>query len=68
LTRRELEVARLVGAGRRTREVAEALRVSPRTIEVHLSRIYRKLEIGSRAELARLMAVRVSTDARTQTS
>ncbi|SOD87000.1 helix-turn-helix transcriptional regulator [Streptomyces sp. Ag109_G2-15] len=67
LTRRELEVARLVGTGRRTREVAETLRVSPRTIEVHLSRIYRKLEIGSRAELARLMAVRVSTDARTQT-
>ncbi|TGN78000.1 helix-turn-helix transcriptional regulator [Streptomyces bauhiniae] len=68
LTRRELEVARLVGAGRRTREVAETLRVSPRTIEVHLSRIYRKLEIGSRAELARLMAVRISTDARTQAS
>lgn len=68
LTRRELEVARLVGTGRRTREVAETLRVSPRTIEVHLSRVYRKLEIGSRAELARLMAVRVSTDARTQTS
>lgn len=67
LTRRELEVARLVGTGRRTREVAETLRVSPRTIEVHLSRIYRKLDIGSRAELARLMAVRVSTDARTQT-
>ncbi|MFE1837724.1 helix-turn-helix transcriptional regulator [Streptomyces sviceus] len=68
LTRRELEVARLVGTGRRTREVAETLRVSPRTIEVHLSRIYRKLEIGSRAELARLMAVRISTDAPAQTS
>ncbi|WP_406145816.1 AAA family ATPase [Streptomyces sp. NBC_01012] len=64
LTRRELEVARLVGTGRRTREVAEKLRVSPRTIEVHLARIYRKLEIGSRAELAGLMAVRISTDAR----
>ncbi|MGQ4514573.1 AAA family ATPase [Streptomyces sp. DW26H14] len=64
LTRRELEVARLAGAGRRTREVAETLRVSPRTIEVHLARIYRKLGIGSRAELAGLMAVRISTDAR----
>ncbi|MFD5543970.1 LuxR C-terminal-related transcriptional regulator, partial [Streptomyces sp. NPDC127079] len=64
LTRRELEVARLVGTGRRTREVAGALKVSPRTIEVHLSRIYRKLGIGSRAELARLMAVRAFTDAR----
>ncbi|MBD0711697.1 MULTISPECIES: helix-turn-helix transcriptional regulator [unclassified Streptomyces] len=64
LTRRELEVAHLVGTGRRTREVAEKLRVSPRTVEVHLARIYRKLEIGSRAELAGLMAVRISTDAR----
>ncbi|MFC8596354.1 helix-turn-helix transcriptional regulator [Streptomyces atroolivaceus] len=65
LTDREREVARFAGTGRRTREIAEALRLSPRTVEVHLSRIYRKLEIGSRAELARLMAVRISTDART---
>ena len=42
MTLRELEVARLVGTGRRTRDVAGALKVSPRTIEVHLSRIYRK--------------------------
>ncbi|MFD9033650.1 helix-turn-helix transcriptional regulator [Streptomyces sp. NPDC059567] len=65
LTEREREVARVAGTGRRTREIAEALGLSPRTVEVHLSRIYRKLEIGSRAELARLMAVRISTDART---
>lgn len=63
LTEREREVAREAGTGRRTREIAEALGLSPRTVEVHLSRIYRKLEIGSRAELARLMAVRISTDA-----
>ncbi|WP_030694121.1 LuxR family transcriptional regulator [Streptomyces globisporus] len=65
LTGREREVAREAGTGRRTREIAEALGLSPRTVEVHLSRIYRKLEIGSRAELARLMAVRISTDATT---
>jgi DNA-binding NarL/FixJ family response regulator len=65
LTQRELEVARFAGTGQRTREIAEALKVSPRTVEVHLSRIYRKLEIGSRAELARLMAVRISTDVST---
>ncbi|RZD54730.1 hypothetical protein C0Q59_29545 [Streptomyces albidoflavus] len=63
LTEREREVARVAGTGRRTREIAEELGLSPRTVEVHLSRIYRKLEIGSRAELARLMAVRISTDA-----
>ncbi|MFJ9891621.1 helix-turn-helix transcriptional regulator [Streptomyces sp. NPDC091287] len=65
LTEREREVARAAGTGRRTREIAEALGLSPRTVEAHLSRIYRKLEIGSRAELARLMAVRISTDALT---
>ncbi|MER6100680.1 AAA family ATPase [Streptomyces sp. NPDC001728] len=65
LTGREREVAREAGTGRRTREIAEALGLSPRTVEVHLSRIYRKLEIGSRAELARLMAVRISTDVAT---
>ncbi|MFI6937471.1 AAA family ATPase [Streptomyces sp. NPDC050287] len=63
LTERESEVAQLAGLGRRTREIAESLGVSPRTVEVHLSRIYRKLQLGSRAELARLMAVRSSTDA-----
>ena len=33
--------------------VAAALFVSVKTVEVHLSRIYRKLDIRSRAELAR---------------
>jgi len=37
------------------REVAAALFISPKTVEVNLSRIYRKLGIHSRAELGRLM-------------
>lgn len=56
LTQREQEVAQLASAGRRTREIAEALGMSPRTVDVHLSRIYRKLQIGSRLDLVRLMA------------
>jgi len=56
LTEREREIATLAGSGMRTREIAEKLCVSPRTVDVHLTRIYRKLNIGSRAFLARMMA------------
>jgi DNA-binding CsgD family transcriptional regulator len=56
LTSREREVARLAGSGRRSKEIAEQLRVSRRTVEAHLGRIYHKLGVTSRAELARLVA------------
>jgi DNA-binding CsgD family transcriptional regulator len=52
LTPQELQVALLTASGATTREVAERLFLSPRTVEVHLTRIYRKLEIRSRTELA----------------
>lgn len=52
LTPHEAEVARLIAAGRTNREIAAALDVSPKTVEAHLSRIYRKLEVRSRTELA----------------
>ena len=42
--------------GRRNREIAAALLMSTATVEAHLTRIYRKLEIRSRTELARLVA------------
>ncbi len=51
LTASELEVARLAARGLSNREMAEAAFVSPKTIELNLARIYRKLEIRSRAEL-----------------
>jgi DNA-binding CsgD family transcriptional regulator len=56
LTSRERQIAEIAGNGKRTREIAEELSLSPRTVDVHLSRIYRKLEISSRTSLARLMA------------
>jgi DNA-binding CsgD family transcriptional regulator/tetratricopeptide (TPR) repeat protein len=56
LTNREREIAEIAGRGARTREIAERLTLSPRTVDVHLSRIYRKLQIPSRSALARLMA------------
>ena len=56
LTPQERQVATLVGAGSTNRETAERLCVSPRTVDFHLSNIYRKLGIRSRTELAVLVA------------
>jgi len=52
LTAREREVADLVIQGRSNKEVARALFLSEKTVEHHLSRIYAKLGVRSRAELA----------------
>jgi DNA-binding CsgD family transcriptional regulator len=50
LTPSEQRVAELVLRGWRTKPIAEALGVSPKAIEQHLTRIYRKASVGSRAE------------------
>ncbi|WP_112274573.1 ATP-binding protein [Lentzea terrae] len=55
LTEAEENVARLVQQGMRNRDIAAALHYSPRTIEVYLSRIYAKLHVSSRLELARVL-------------
>jgi DNA-binding CsgD family transcriptional regulator len=51
-------VAELIAAGRTYREAADALFISPKTIQWNLSKIYRKLGIRSRAELAAVLARR----------
>jgi DNA-binding CsgD family transcriptional regulator len=51
LTPQELQVARLLAAGRTTREAAAALFLSPKTVEYHLRHVYVKLGISSRTEL-----------------
>ncbi|MBA2644363.1 MAG: helix-turn-helix transcriptional regulator [Solirubrobacterales bacterium] len=51
LTPQELQIARMLGSGRTTREAAAALFLSPKTVEYHLRHVYTKLAIGSRAEL-----------------
>jgi DNA-binding NarL/FixJ family response regulator len=56
LTPSELQVALRVAEGLTNREVAAAIFLSPKTVEHHLSSIYRKLGIRSRTELARRMA------------
>lgn len=54
LTDRELAVAMLVADGRTNREVAERLFVSVRTVEVHIGRMFTKLDVRSRGELIAL--------------
>ena len=53
LTPRELQVALQVADGKSNKEAAAALFLSPKTIEYHLKRVYRKLDMHSRAELIR---------------
>ena len=52
LTPSELRVARLAAEGRTNNEVAQALFVTPKTIDTHLTRVYSKLGISSRRALA----------------
>lgn len=61
LTRREREVAGLAAGGASNGEIADTLFVSRRTVESHLQRVYRKLDLHSRAELAKAFRPHVTT-------
>jgi DNA-binding CsgD family transcriptional regulator len=58
LTPTEERVAGLAGQGLRNAEIATRLHVTPKTVEATLSRVYRKLGVRSRTELARHLAER----------
>lgn len=49
LTARELEVLRLVASGYSDKEIAAKLGISPRTVHHHVSRVYQKINVSSRA-------------------
>lgn len=51
LSDRELEVFQLIGQGKTMQEIGDELHLSPKTVEVHRSRIREKLRISSAAEL-----------------
>lgn len=53
LTAREVEVLRLVAQGCTDVQVAEHLVISPRTVNVHLTSIYRKIQVSSRSAAKR---------------
>ncbi|MEM9560971.1 MAG: LuxR C-terminal-related transcriptional regulator [Actinomycetota bacterium] len=55
LTRREREIAAIAAAGSSNNDIAERLHVSVRTVETHLNRIYRKLGITNRTDLAKAL-------------
>jgi pimeloyl-ACP methyl ester carboxylesterase/DNA-binding CsgD family transcriptional regulator len=50
-TGRELEVLRLVTQGRSSRDIADALVLSPRTVEHHIANIYAKANVNNRAQI-----------------
>jgi DNA-binding NarL/FixJ family response regulator len=52
LTRREIEVLRLLGEGLTNTEIGARLYISHRTVEHHVARIYRKLDLRTRGEAA----------------
>ena len=57
LTGRELQVLRLVGAGKANKEIAAALVISERTARTHVSNVLRKVGVSSRTQAA-VLAVR----------
>ena len=52
LTERELEITKLVAAGKKNKEIAEELNISPHTIHTHRKNILRKLGVSSALELS----------------
>jgi len=56
LTEREREVLTEIGKGKRNRDIAETLFISEKTVKNHISSIFFKLEVNSRAEAALLAA------------
>ena len=62
LSKRELEIARLIADGMSNKEIASRCFLSERTVETHASNILNKLGVNSRVEVAALGRARVGLD------
>ena len=58
LTRRQLEIAQLVAAGRSNKEIGQQLFIDSRTVESHVYNILNKLGLSSRVQIATWVAER----------
>jgi DNA-binding CsgD family transcriptional regulator len=67
LSETERRIVSLVAVGRTTNEVGERLFLSPQTVEWSLARIYRKLGVASRSELAAVLAAAMQDEPRRET-
>ncbi|MFD2054674.1 response regulator [Mesorhizobium calcicola] len=63
LTKREMEIARLVVANKPTGQIAFDIGISKGTLKIHMNNIYRKLEVASRAQLSQLAAGQIGLSA-----
>jgi DNA-binding NarL/FixJ family response regulator len=68
LTRRELEILRLVAEGHSNAQLARMLWVTEQTVKFHLSNVYRKLDVANRTEASRWAQVNGLLDVRQTTA
>lgn len=59
LTARETEIAALFGGGASYQQIAAQLDIAPTTVRNHLAKVYRKLKIGNKVELTKLLGHRL---------
>jgi two-component system NarL family response regulator len=60
LTRREYEIATLVGNGESNKQIARRLAITERTVKAHLTEVFRKLDVADRLKLALIVKGSIS--------